>query len=422
MERNTVDYGPAAAVEFAFERITAEAGCTLRGGSGASCWGYNQSNIVRFGTELYALSWRDDLSLRVYRRLGPGEWAESEPLPPVPQNGNVLVDGEGRVHVVSGANASWHAVFDAYLRGYEMLEHVEADSRFGAAMGADGRIFVAGGLECMAWYVLDHERDYRLLATGAVSHEQPRGYHFTAMHGRAAHTFCSDDYFVGGEQYPNDWFKRPNPETGTVERVETPRGIYPVLRSYYYYCPDLLAASPDWRMQVISDVSDTFTPADGTRGTTEQQDLLLDDQGRVHLMYFENRERVTSVWAATGQDHANSRLFHAMGPPGGPFAHRCLGSYNSGRLHQSPDGRMHFLMTRGRRGAAKELYYAVGEPWGKISEPVPLEMPGRFWHAFVSTRRAGGTPTSYLDCYWTGAYESKSNEVWYGRLTPAGGG
>ena len=150
MERNTVDYGPPVPVEFAVERITATAGHTLRGGSGASCWGYNQSNIVRCGAALYALSWRDDLSLRVYRRLGPGEWAESAPLPPVPQNGNVLVDGEGRVHVVSGANASWHAVFDAQLRGCEMREHTAADSRVGAAMGADGRIFAAGGLERMA--------------------------------------------------------------------------------------------------------------------------------------------------------------------------------------------------------------------------------------------------------------------------------
>ena len=422
MERNTVDYGPPVPVEFAVERITATAGHTLRGGSGASCWGYNQSNIVRCGAELYALSWRDDLSLRVYRRLGPGEWAESAPLPPVPQNGNVLVDGEGRVHVVSGANASWHAVFDAQLRGCEIREHTAADSRFGAAMGADGRIFAAGGLERMAWYVLDPERDYRPLASGAVPHERQRGYNFTVLHGRAAHAFCSDDYFVRGEQYPNDWFKRPHPETGEVERVETPRGIYPVLKSYYYYCADVLAAAPDWRMQVISDVADTFTPADGARGTTEQQDMLLDDQGRVHLIYFENRQRVTTVWAAMGQDHANSRLYHAMGPRGGPFEHRCLGSYNSGRLHQSPDGRMHFLLTRGRRGAAEELHYAVGEPWGRISEPVPLAMPGRFWHAFISTRRAGGTPTSSIDCYWTGAYESKSNEVWYGRLTEAGSG
>ena len=39
MERNTVDYGPAVAVEFAVERITATAGHTLRGGSGASCCG-----------------------------------------------------------------------------------------------------------------------------------------------------------------------------------------------------------------------------------------------------------------------------------------------------------------------------------------------------------------------------------------------
>ena len=146
MHRENVSYGPPLAAELAIEPIADTAGSKLRGGSGASCWGYNQSNIVRCGEQLYALSWHDDLTLVVYRRIGPGQWAASKPLPSVPQNGNLLVDAEGQVHVISGANASWHAIFDPELRDCQMLQNAEADSRFGAAINVYGQIFAAGGL------------------------------------------------------------------------------------------------------------------------------------------------------------------------------------------------------------------------------------------------------------------------------------
>ena len=83
---------------------------------------------------------------------------------------------------------------------------------------------------------------------------------------------------------------------------------------------------------------------------------------------------------------------------------------------------MHYLLTRGRRGAATELWYSVGAAgdWGCISRPVRLAMPTPFWHLDINTRRAGGTSVPFIDCYWTGPYQGKSNEVWYGRLQVAG--
>jgi hypothetical protein len=148
---------------------------------------------------------------------------------------------------------------------------------------------------------------------------------------------------------------------------------------------------------------------------------MVDRDGLVHLVYFANRQPSREVWAGTGQDHRESRLYHAVGPPGGPFETWCLGSYNGGRLVQTPDRRVHYLLTRGRRGASESLWYACGEAgeWGAISEPARLELPGPFWHLFTSTARAGGTPAPVLDCYWTGAYQADSNRVWYGKLTPS---
>jgi hypothetical protein len=416
-ERAQVACGLPAHPRFAIEAITDTAGCVQTGGSGASCWGYNQSNIVRCGEEVYALSWRDDLSLVVFRRAGPGRWEHSPPTPPVPQNGNLLVDRGGHLHLIGGAEASFQAVFEpGQVRRFRLREQARADSRFGAAIEND-RIFAAGGLERLGWYLLDAGQDCRPIASGELRHEAARGYHFVALRGGAAHTFCSDDYFLAGDQYPNQTVTYRDAATGEMKIVETPRGIYPVLRSYYYYCPNLLGNPQDWRLQVVSDVSDTFV--EGKRGTTEQQDLLLDAQGRVHLIYFENRQPSGSVWAATGQDQGNSRLYHAVGEPGGPFAHYCLGNFNSGRLYQTPDGRLHYLLTRGRRGDAESLWYAVGtEDWGRISEPVQLGLPSRFWHFFTNTTPAGGTPAPFIDCYWTGAYQKNSHQVWYGRLDP----
>ncbi|NKB66129.1 MAG: hypothetical protein GKR89_03625 [Candidatus Latescibacteria bacterium] len=406
--------------QFTVEPITATAGHKLSGGSGASCWGYNQSNIIRHQDQLYALSWRDDLSLVVYRRLGPSDWEASPTLPPVPQNGNLLVDGQGRLHLISGKEASWHALFDppGQVQHYQMRQHDSGDSRFGAAINEKGQILVAGGLAQLAWYVLDPTHDYRSLASGHLQHPQARGYHFTIFHGTAAHTFCSDDYFVAGDHFPNQQITTPNPHTGALETVETQRGIYPVLKAYYYYNPDILAAPHDWRLSTISDVSDTNQ--NGARGTTEQQDLLFDTQGRVHLIYFQNRQPATTVWASQGQDLENSRLYHAVGPPGGPFEHFCLGNYNSGRLYQSPDGRLHYLLTKGRRGAAQQVHYAVGQDddWAHISKPFRLRLPGPFWHLSINTPRAGGTRAPVIDCYWTGPYGGNSNQVWYGCLTP----
>jgi hypothetical protein len=73
-ERSYVIYGPPAKVTFEIELITDTAGHQQTGGSGASCWGFNQSNIVRHGEQVYAMSWRDDLTLIVFQRLGPGRW------------------------------------------------------------------------------------------------------------------------------------------------------------------------------------------------------------------------------------------------------------------------------------------------------------------------------------------------------------
>jgi hypothetical protein len=251
-------------------------------------------------------------------------------------------------------------------------------------------------------------------------HPAQRGYSFVTFHQGAAHAFNSDDYFQAGEEYPNQTVTYRDLQTGVMKTVVTPHGIYPVLRTYWYHAPDLLAAPDDWRLTVVSDLSDTV--AGPARGTTEQQDLLLDDQGLAHLLYYENRDPSTTVWAGEGQDQAQSRLYHAVGTPDGPLRHWCLGTYNGGRVVQGVDGRFHYLLTRGRRGKAEELWYAVGEEgsWGRISAPMRLDLPSRFWHLFLSTVRAGGTRSEVLDCYWTGAYQENSQQVWYGQLQPAG--
>ncbi|MSS71372.1 MAG: hypothetical protein EXS64_07765 [Candidatus Latescibacteria bacterium] len=422
-ERTQVTYGPPAKVKFEMEMITDTAGCKQSGGSGASGWGYNQSNIIRCGEEVYAMSWRDDLTLTVFRRVGPGQWEASLPLPPVPQNGNLLVDSTGHLHVIAGKQASYHVVFDppGQVKRFTMEQYATAESRFGASINAKDQIFVAGGLANMTWYVLNPKDGFRPMASGVLQHEKHRGYNMVIFNGAEVHSVNSDDYFIKGDQYPNQSVTTRDPQTGELRTVETPRGIYPVLNAYYYYCPDIFKSPDDWRMTVTSDVSDTF---DGTaRGTTDHQDIMLDAQGLVHLTYYENRQPSTTVWAGKGQDQMNSSVYHAVGKPGGPFTHFCVGkAFNSCRVTQTPDGRFHYLLTRGGRGNAEGVWYATGEAgqWDRVSEPIRLEIPSRLWHFFVNMTRSGGTRAPVIDCYWTGAYSQNSNEAWYGRLTPEG--
>ncbi|MEE2658256.1 MAG: hypothetical protein VX733_07110 [Candidatus Latescibacterota bacterium] len=422
--RPEVTRTPPARFRWQVERITDNAGCKLSGGSGASGWGYNHSNIVRCRDDLFALSWRDDLTLALYRRVREGNWEQGPVFPPVPQNGNLLVDDEDRMHIISGDRASWHVRFDepGRMDRFELRRRWQTDSRFGAAVEGR-RIFVGGGLEHLDWVLLDGDNDYEVACFGEVRHERARGYHFVVLADSGVHTFCSDDYFLAGKQFPNQQITIRDSESGEPVVVDTDPGIYPVLRAYYYHNPDPLSRPNDWRVTVMSDVSDTFRPppeGDGSRGTTDHQDLYLDSEGELHLLYYENRQPSREVWAAMAQDPAHSRLYHAVGSPGGPFCTWCLGAFNSGRILETTDGRMHFFLTMGRRSAAQSLWYTTckGRDWSRMSEPVQLDTGSGFWHFFIAVPRAGSTVSECVDGYWHGPFGGNSNEVFYGRLTP----
>ena len=147
-----VEYSPPVAAQVRCGLITDRAGHKKTGGVGRSCWGFNQTNIVRTDRGVYALWWRDDLSLLVSRRTGEGTWEDSPALPECPQNGVLLVDREERVHVVAGDCASYHAVFDppGQVETFDLRRRARADSRFGASIAPSGDILVAGGLPGIA--------------------------------------------------------------------------------------------------------------------------------------------------------------------------------------------------------------------------------------------------------------------------------
>ncbi len=391
-----VAYGPPAKARFETELITDTAGYTQRGGTGRSSWGFNQSNIVRHGDQVYAMCWRDDRHLVVFRRIMPGQWEASPPLPQVPQNGVLLVDSKGRPHVIGGDSASYHAVFDppGQVRTFSVQKPAQADTRFGAGINADDDILVAGGLPAMSWYVLAAGNGYRSSASGRVPHASGRAYYFVAFAGRSAHTFCYDDYFVKGSGYHT-------------------------LRTYHYWNPDPVRSPGDWKMTLISDVSDTV--AGHARGATENEDLMIDRSGRVHFLYMKNTVPATGEWswASDGQDRANDFLFHAVGDPAGPFTHYRLGNFSRGRIHQTPDGRLHYFLCRGE-WFNFELWYAVGEANSPalISEPIRLTTPTRIDHVFVNSTRAGGKPAPSIDCYFTGPYPGHTRMIYCGKLTP----
>jgi hypothetical protein len=379
-----VRYGPPAKARFETELITDTGGYRKTGGQGRSCWGYNHANIVRHRNQLYALCWRDDLSLVVYRRAAPGRWEASPPLPEALQSGVLLVDSKGRLHVIGGDMASYHALFDppGQVRKFTLHRRAQADTRFGAAIAPGDDIFVVGGYPQMRWYVLSARRDFQPVASGSIPHPTWRAYYFAHYDGRRAQTYCYNIQHVEGVGYQTLW-------------------------TYYYDNPNLLERPDDWRMTVISDVSDTFD-GKAARGTTSNEDMLVDRKGRVHFLYMINRQPGTGTWPSEKQDRGQDALYHAVGPPGGPFRSYLLGNFSRGRLYQTRDGRLHYLLERGE-WFHFDLWYAVGgeDDFDTISD-----------HIFVNAARAGGTPTDFIDIYFTGPYPGQTNRIWYGKLTP----
>lgn len=385
-----VRFKPPVPLTVTAEQITDEGGWQHTGGIGRSCWGYHQSNIVRHGADVYALVWRDDEHLRVFHRRDGGAWEASPLLPPSPQSGVLLVDAAGRAHVIAGERACLHILFDAPGRVDSF--HVEplpfADTRFGAAIAANDDIFIAGGVPAMSWHRLDSTRDWAVAQSGRVPHETNRGYYLTAFDGRAAQTYCGEIHFVE--------------EAGFL-----------TLRTYHYHNPDLPAYPEDWQLKVISDLSPTWNgPA---RGATGQEDLFIDRKGRVHLLFWANPVPATGAWAA--RNSAYDLLYHLVGPAEGPFACYRLGHFSRGRLGQTADGRMHYLLTRQIEGGAGVWHAESAEDvFDTMREPARVDLPLPMDHFFVNTPRAGGTLSDTLDLYFTGGGSGGTKHIWYANL------
>jgi hypothetical protein len=388
-----VTYGPPAKAKFETELITDTGGYQKTGGQGRACWGFNHSNIVRHGKDVYALCWHDDLSLVVFHRTAPGQWESSPPLPEAPQSAVMLVDSHGRLHLIGGEGASYHVLFDppGQVQKFTVQRLAKADTRFGASIAKNDDIFVVGGYPAMSWYVLSARNGYKPTLSGLLPHPTWRAYYFAHYNGKAAQTYCYNIQHVDGVGYQTLW-------------------------TYYYYNPDLAKHPDDWRMTIVSDVSDTFDGKDA-RGNTENEEMLVDRKGRVHFLYMINTTPARGTWPETAPE--KNVLYHAVGPPGGPFKSYRLGNFSRGRLYQSPDGPLHYFLERGQ-WFHHDLWYAVGgeDEFDRISEPIHLETPSKIDHIFVNATRAGGTPTDTIDCYFTGPYPGHTNKIWYGRLTP----
>lgn len=382
---------------FTPERITDTGGWQHSGGTGRSCWGYHQSNIVRSGAEVYALCWRDDTHLTVFRRIGVGTWESSPLLAESPQSGALLADSQGRIHLIAGDKARCHILFDPPGQVQQFREQLlpGADTRFGAAIAPNGDIFVAGGVPAMRWYLLSAQDGYAPVQSGCLPHATNRAYYFTAFDGTAAQVYCYEIHFVE--------------EAG-----------FQTMQTYHYINPDIKQQPDDWRMTVISDVSETF---DGkARATTANEDLLVDTQGNLHLLYRINPTPATGAWASSAQDYNEDELIHFVRTPDGESERYRLGQFTRGRLCETADGRLHYLLTR-RDTVGNNLWYAVGEAndFTAITEPIRLETPGPIDHIFVNNTRAGGTLSEGVDCYFTGPYPGKTGELWYAELTSARG-
>ncbi len=291
-------------------------------------WGYHQPIIVRAGSRVYAgllQPWDEDHQQQwALYELNGDNWkriylsSESKMLNQPP---SLLVDEQDRVHVFAWLDGVCnHLRFDPDSESSDPFEEI-ADVGYddlwpyaGAATNTSGDLLVVPS----AW----PNHRYGYLQQGSETWQQGtivefadrpdspsnvdrHTYPFVALRDREAHVFSTQDII-------------------DAEKVAAGESFTFVFRTLeYYYSPDLL--NEPYETLNIVDVQ-------ATTGWAHNDDMLIDQDGDVHILYrFQERENESAI----------SALMHAFGPPGGPLTHVGFSSdgwANEGRLWEAPNG------------------------------------------------------------------------------------
>ena len=197
-------------------------------------------------------------------------------------------------------------------------------------------------------------------------------YPFVAVRGREAHVFSTQDII----------------DADKVAAGESFTFVFRTLE--YYYSPDLL--NTPYETVHIVDV-------EATRGWAHNDDMLIDKDGEVHILYrFQERENESTP----------SPLMHAFGAPGGPLSHVEFSSdswANEGRFWEAPNGVLFVVRVLDDELVAER----VGEDGRRSGSSGPLGVhpqTGDYTSSrvFLSTSRGSSRGAPFLE----GLYQTQS--------------
>ncbi len=373
----------------------------------AAIWGYHQPIVVRSGQRVYcallephgegmAQHWS------LYER-GPEGWQRRWSSPQaglLNQPPSIVADGQGYVHAFAwpeGVFTRWRFAVgtpDEPRRDRPVSPYDDLYPYAGAAVNAAGELLAVASYWSQNLYSVQLSGAPRW-QNGVVAYhpkrpDSPSGYDrqaypFVAFHGRAAHVFTTQDI-------------------ADAEKIAAGAGFtYSFRNLHYFYTPEILA-QPFARLLVID--------VEPSRGCVHNDDLLIDRQGNVHLLY---------QYMVHEGDWSDVRTVHAFGPPGGPLQHVELGApgaFNSGRLWEDADGRLYGVLPR-----YTTLHVALlAADGGLAAEPENLGIESTGWgyygRFFLCAARASAEGAPWLEGMYSVQFSPTESEARYFRAEP----
>lgn len=377
-------------------------------GNIASSWGYHQPMIGRHGERVYCAllephgeGFAQHWSLH---RRDAGGWQRRWSSPSTGQLNqppSLVVDDLGGIHVFAWPDGLFtHWRFAAGGEGEPIVDRPPSpyDDLWpyaAAAVNERGELLVVASSYPQSLFAVQTTETPQWRRGRIAWHperpDSPSGYDrqaypLVAFCGRQAHVFTTQD---------------------VVDPVKIAAGagfVYSFRNLQYYHTPDILA-QPCRRL--------TVADTDSSSGWVHNDDLLVDRNGRVHLLYqHQVREG----------DWGNTRTIHAFGPAGGPLQHVQLGApgaFNGGRLWESADGTLHAVLPRYTALQVAPLDLAGG----LAAEPASLGVASNGWgyygRVFLAAGRAASAGAPVLEGLYFVESGSGQSEVRYFRATPA---
>lgn len=384
----------------------------------ATWWGYNQIKIARFNNIVftYVVENKDDSNktaspLIIYKKQGEKPWERGASFI-TSRPGNILIDSKGGLHVFVfepfdvSKNDSWgklkHYSFinakDGDITNY--LEETVIDNygtnetaniRIGAAIGPDDIMGIGFGLTT-----------FNPLYKGHSEHL----YFKKPSDTKWAHLIAGEN--LGHDfYYPFVWIEKDQfhllPVQDDYNGPGNAKIPYPNIYQKIMY---LNYSQGKWENELVADLSNHQLAKNRPR-LLEQEDLLVDKNGEVHIIYKEFLNPNTTFTATTH--------WHLSGKRGSWKSEKInLENIEANWVRLTEvDGSLYYIIT-----TFDQLLISPAENL-KISE-IDLPDDAKGMYPYLSSKKGGSTESEFIDLLLLGAdqklYQQGSQTNYYVRI------